>query len=360
MLVPNATDILDSIAMARTDVLYASPTGLENVALEAMHTANPAWRRGFANLKEAHTGGAPVSRQMAETYAQSGLNVMQIFATTEAGMLYVHIGQLADNSRHVLIFSFSLFSFIAKPALTGHLCHLTPRPQLKDKLLFHQPDPANDTLELWLPPDFPGLQKAGLTFEPFPGNPALQAWNTSDQFARISASAPLYEFRGRSDDWLRLTSGTACRALEIEDRLTELMRKAIAENDSNANSPCSSISPSPSLSSAGSSKQSDAQDSNKSHVNRLEAVTALGNGRKSLSAVVQLQDCAPPSEVEAEAARTCAQIITEEQLQYPAVLQPEAILFATKDRAINITQKGSLQRRKNEEMFAPLLSHRGL
>lgn len=87
VLIPNATDILDSLAMADGDVLYASPTGLEKMTLTALQTENQSWRRALSRLKDAHTGGAPVSRQMADTFSKANLEVMQVFATTEAGML---------------------------------------------------------------------------------------------------------------------------------------------------------------------------------------------------------------------------------------------------------------------------------
>lgn len=86
-LIPNATDILDSLAMADGDVLYASPTGLEKMTLTGLQTENESWKRALSNLKDAHTGGAPVSRQMADIFAKANLEVMQVFATTEAGML---------------------------------------------------------------------------------------------------------------------------------------------------------------------------------------------------------------------------------------------------------------------------------
>lgn len=382
-LVPGAPDVLDSLSLAKADVLYASPTGLENMVLTAVNGDNPAWKDALQNLKEAHSGGAPTSFQVAETFSKNGLMVMQVFATTEAGML-----------------------FVGKPSLTGHLCHLTPRPQLKDKMLFYQPDKANDTLELWLPEDFPGLQKAGLKFEPFPEDPTTMAWNTSDTFARIPGStdaAPLYLFRGRTDDWLRLTSGTACRALEIESRLAQLLReKAESRSPSLAsssrfNSRFNSAMTSPVLTtgqrsvssgstspdeetlseresrSTGLSTDSVSQRKNSispatsdsSHgfnnaFKRIQHVAALGNARKSLGAVVQLDGFAEPTDEEREAARQAAEIVTREQLQYPAVLKPEAVVFATADRPLNVTQKGSMQRKKNEALYAPLFADLGI
>lgn len=86
-LIPNASDILDSLAMAEGDVLYASPTGLEKMTLLGLQTENQSWKKALSRLKDAHTGGAPVSRQMADTFSKANLEVMQVFATTEAGML---------------------------------------------------------------------------------------------------------------------------------------------------------------------------------------------------------------------------------------------------------------------------------
>ncbi|PWN31307.1 uncharacterized protein FA14DRAFT_175658 [Meira miltonrushii] len=332
VLIPNATDILDSLAMADGDALYASPTGLERMTLTGLQTENESWKRALSSLKDAHTGGAPASRQMADTFAKANLEVMQVFATTEAGML-----------------------FLAKPSLTKHLCNLTPRPQLAHKMLFYQRDPKDDTLELWLPEDFPGLQKYGLKFEAYPGDESIQAWNTCDTFARLTPYAPLYEFRGRTDDWLRLTVGTACRALEIEDRLMELMREPISQSSSKEQSPVLS----PSGSSSSQFSTTDLQNSftsDSSDAQRVEAVTVLGHARKALSAVVQLKDCTYPQEEEKQMAKRAAEIITEEKLQYPLILRPEAIIFATPETpAISITQKGSVQRKKNEQAFGSIL-----
>lgn len=354
VLVPSATDILDSLAMADGDVLYASPTGLERMTLTGLETENESWKRALSRLKDAHTGGAPVSRQMADTFEKANLEVMQVFATTEAGML-----------------------FLAKPSITKHLCNLTPRPQLAHKMLFYQRDPNDDTLELWLPEDFPGLQKYGLRFEAYPGDESIQAWNTCDTFARITPHAPLYEFRGRTDDWLRLTVGTACRALEIEDRLMEIMREPISQPSSKDQSPI--------LSPSGSSRSSStlfssteltnslsntsieaefsphnnetiSEESFNKDSQRVEAVTVLGHARKTLSAVIQMKDCDYPQEYEKETAKRAAEIITEEKLQYPLVLRPEAVIFATPETpSISITQKGSVQRKKNEQAFGPIL-----
>lgn len=223
-------------------------------------------------------------------------------------------------------------------------------------MLFYQSDPKDDTLQLWLPEDFPGLQKYGLKFEPYPGDKSIKAWNTCDTFARITPHAPLYEFRGRTDDWLRLTVGTACRALEIEDRLMELMREPKSQPSSNEQSPI--LSPSTSSSSQFSVKdlQESFSSAGSANSQRIEAVTVLGNARKSLSAVVQLKECAYPEEEEKETAKRAAEIITKEKLQYPLILRPEAIIFATPETPpIAITQKGSVQRKKNEKAFSSIL-----
>lgn len=222
-------------------------------------------------------------------------------------------------------------------------------------MLFYQRDPKDDTLELWLPEDFPGLQKYGLKFESYPGEESIQAWNTCDTFARLTPHAPLYEFRGRTDDWLRLTVGTACRALEIEDRLMELMREPISQPSSKEQSPILS----PSGSSSSQLSSTDLQNSftsNSSDAQRVEAVTVLGHARKALSAVIQMKDCTYPQEEEKQMARRAAEIITDEKLQYPLILRPEAVIFATAETpAISITQKGSVQRKKNEQAFGPIL-----
>lgn len=364
-LVPCASDVLDSLHLSKADVLYASPSGLEGMVQTAVHSTRPEWHSALHSLKEAHSGGAPTSFQMAETFSSNGLMVMQVFATTEAGML-----------------------FVGKPSLTGHLCHLTPRPQLKDKMLFYQPDSSNETLELWLPEDFPGLLKRDLKFESYPGDPSIRAWNTSDTFARIQGSsdaAPLFTFRGRTDDWLRLTCGTACRALEIESRLAQLLRDngqsqstatsaaqspaltsgSISDSDSERSSQTSSRRPSAQDSlvtppdSAGLSNSMLSSKSDSSY-SRIQHVAALGNARKTLGVVVQLQDFAQPTEEEREAARRAAEVVTKEQLQYPAVLRPEAVVFATPEKPLNVTQKGSMQRKKNEESYGPVFTKLGI
>ena len=223
-------------------------------------------------------------------------------------------------------------------------------------MLFYQPDPKDDTLELWLPEDFPGLQKYGLKFEPFPGNPTIKAWNTCDTFARLTPHAPLYEFRGRTDDWLRLTVGTACRALEIEDRLMELMREPISAQPSPILSSSDSSNSQSSLSDLQSSFSSLSSTTTTNDPQRVEAVTVLGNARKSLSAIIQMKDCDYPLEEEKQMAKRAAEIITEEKLQFPLTLRPEAMIFVTPQTpAIQITQKGSLQRKKNEQSFGPIL-----
>jgi phenylacetate-coenzyme A ligase PaaK-like adenylate-forming protein len=86
-LVPSASDILDSLHLSKSDVLYASPSGLENMLETASASGKSEWKRAAKNLKEAHSGGAPTSYEKADLFTKHGLMVMQVFATTEAGMM---------------------------------------------------------------------------------------------------------------------------------------------------------------------------------------------------------------------------------------------------------------------------------
>lgn len=131
---PDAEDTLNSIWLADADILYCSPQGLQNMLETSVKPESPKeWRKAVEKLNQAHTGAAPVSEEKAECYERHGLLVFQVFATTEAGLL-----------------------FFARKDVTGHTTWLKPLPPRKEHMLFRK-QPNSDVHELWLKDSFPGL-----------------------------------------------------------------------------------------------------------------------------------------------------------------------------------------------------------
>lgn len=134
MLTPTAEDILNSLLLSASDILYCSPSGLQNMLEASVKPGAPSeWRQAIKNLRQAHTGAAPVSDEKSECYDRHGLRVFQVFATTEAGLL-----------------------FFARKDVTGNLTWLKPLPARKEFMLFRKQGDS-DVHELWLTDGFPGL-----------------------------------------------------------------------------------------------------------------------------------------------------------------------------------------------------------
>lgn len=298
-MMPDATDILESLHLSGADIVYASPNGLQSMLEKAASPdAKECWRMAVKNLKDAHTGGAPLSIEKAECFERHGLSVLQIFALTEAGLL-----------------------FHARKEHTGNTTWLKPLNDQKAYMLFRQTaDP--EVYQLWLRSDFPGLRCPSGGLQPYPGNPTIQAWNTSDLFnklPKIGSHDDLVSFVGREDDWLRCTHGTAVKALELEDFLLEAMRDVLG-------------------------------------FDRVQALTVIGHGRPALAVV--LQGPSPsntPLYEEARAFRKVARFANMKLLEHPAVLHPLWLIRADALTPIRVTMKGSLLRRENEAIFGPTL-----
>lgn len=298
-LVPNAADILNTLALSGADILYCSPNGLQAM-LEASVAlgAPPAWRQAVQRLKQAHTGAAPVSREKADCYERHGLLVFQVFALTETGLM-----------------------FYARKDITGDTTWLKPLGGRKEFMLFHQ-KPGTDIYELWLKDSFPGLLNQSVNFEPYPGDEQIRAWNTSDTFRKLPQVGPhddLVSFAGRQDDWIRCTHGTAARGLELEDALLKDLRGDLGYD-------------------------------------AIKAVTFIGNGKPALGAVVELnREDGRPTDGEKAAVEKSTRYINEKLLQYPAVIKPSNVIYTGSAAPIKMTQKGSIMRSQNEATFGPIL-----
>lgn len=298
-LVPNAVDILDSISLAGSDILYCSPNGLQAMLETSVKPDAPKrWRQAVQNLKQAHTGAAPVSREKADCYDRHGLLVFQVFALTETGLM-----------------------FYGRKDITGDTTWLKPLQGRKQYMLFHQIE-GTDIYELWLRDSFPGLLNQSVKFEAYPGDPSIKAWNTQDTFRMLPQKGPhddLLTFAGRQDDWIRCTHGTAARALELEEYLTKTLRAEVGYDT-------------------------------------IRGVTIIGNARAALGAVVELNRKVPePTQQELAAVQQATAHINEKLLMYPAVLKPSNFIYTTPEAPIRVTQKGSIMRSQNEQVFGPTL-----
>lgn len=298
---PDAVDILQCLSSTRADTLYCSPNGLESMLELGHQDGAPAhWPIAIRHLKDAHTGAAPVSVQKAECFERYGLNVFQVFAMTEAGLM-----------------------FYAGKELTGDTTWLQPVEEKKSHMLWYREDLDSNVYQLWLAIETPALKHEGLTFEPFPGDPTRKAWNTLDTF-KPAPRSDLWTFAGRQDDWIRCTNGAACRALEVEAQvLKDLRRKVGFQN--------------------------------------VVAVAVIGTGRPYLCLVVERKefDCADEAE-KARQADLWSSCIAEalayvnaHLLHWPLVLTVDRVIWTTPEQPIRMTTKGSMQRKFNEELFWP-------
>lgn len=301
-LVPSADDILNSLWLSKADLLYCSPSGLQGFLERSISPSAPAqWREAVQNLRQAHTGAAPVSEDKAECYERHGLNVFQVFALTETGLM-----------------------FYGRKDLTGDLRWLKPLLHRKQHMLWRRQS-GSDVYELWLKDSFPGLLGQAVHFEAYPEDPSIRAWNTMDTFRKLPATEQhddLIIFAGRQDDWIRCTHGAAARALELEDRLLHHLREAVGFNS-------------------------------------IRAVTVIGSGRAAIGVVIEL----PFSDLDVQvdhallesAIESVRTWINKNVLQYPATLKREHFIFTTPQEPIFMTQKGSIQRKLNETFFGPKL-----
>lgn len=298
-LVPNAADILNTLSLSGADILYCSPNGLQAMLETSVRPGAPKiWRQAVQNLKQAHTGAAPVSREKADCYERHGLLVFQVFALTETGLM-----------------------FYARKDITGDTTWLKPLGGRKEFMLFHQ-KPGTDIYELWLKDSFPGLLNQSVKFEAYPGDENIRAWNTSDTFRKLPAVGPhddLVSFAGRQDDWIRCTHGTAARGIELEDALINDLRVELG-------------------------------------FDAVTAVTFIGNGRAALGAVVELNRASgEPTAAEQTAVEKSTRYINEKLLQYPAVIKPSNVIYTGPAEPVRVTQKGSIMRSQNEAVFGPVL-----
>lgn len=305
-LVPTPTNILDSLAASGSDIVYASPNALQRIC--QLSKINPAHGTAMRKLKQAHTGGAPVSDEQAAIYRRFNLLVFQIFASTEAGLL-----------------------FIGRHDVTGDVTHLMPMPDRVPYLVFN-PIPESDCYQLWLLEDCPGVCNELVEFENCPGMPGKKAWRTGDTFRILKdtrAQAPqdilfLVKFVGREDDWLRCTNGTAVRALEIENyALRRLSRSGSLAT--------------------------------------VNSIALIGHGRPFLSLIIELKNDSTVAELNYFAGEIMTVIleINDRFLQHPAILRPQLVHITNPtDDPIRVSDKGNLIRYQNEEHFGNLMVDR--
>ncbi|CAO1621701.1 unnamed protein product [Parajaminaea phylloscopi] len=297
---PDAVDILESLWHTDSDTIYCSPNGLEAMLEKAHRRDAPChWKVAVSRLKDAHTGAAPLSVQKAECFEQYGLNVFQVFAMTEAGLM-----------------------FYGGKQLTGDVTWLKTVPEKDSNMLWHRESPDTDVYQLWLAGTLGALHKDSIKLEPFPGNPEIEAWNTLDTFSPAPHPG-LWIFAGRQDDWIRCTNGAACRALEVEAYVLKGLRKVLGFEE-------------------------------------VAGATVLGTGRPCLGLVVEHHI---PTETTADerdrlvALRrdTLAKVlegVNTTLLHFPLMITSERVEWTDQRNPVRVTGKGSLQRRLNENAFA--------
>ncbi|PWN20105.1 hypothetical protein BCV69DRAFT_219965 [Microstroma glucosiphilum] len=297
-LVPDPPELLDSLYLSKADIVYASPDLLQAMLEKAAsHNSKEIWREAVRNLKEAHTGGAPVSVEKADCFERHGLSVLQVFALTEAGLLF------QGRKEH-----------------TGHLTWLKPLPSKKTHMLFRQTAADPELYQLWLRSDFPGLRCPSDKIVPYPEDPKILAWNTLDTFRKLPTMGEhddLVTFAGREDDWLRCTHGTAVRALELEDFLLEALRDVLG-------------------------------------FDRVRALTVIGHGRYALGIVLQGNTLGRvPEDREVEAFERVWHFASKKLLQNPE--QVRYLIRTDLTSPIQMTLKGNPLRGHNEIRFGPKL-----
>jgi hypothetical protein len=257
-----------------------------------------SWREAVRNLQEAHTGAAPISFDMAQCFERHNLSVLQVFANTEAGLLF------HGRTEH-----------------TGHTKWLKPLPEQKPYMLFAKTK-APEVYQLWLRADFPGLRFPSMALRPYPDDSSIVAWNTQDSFRKLPSQGEhddLVTFVGREDDWLRCTNGTVIMAVELEDVLVGAMRHLLGYD-------------------------------------RVRALTLIGHGRPALGVVLQCDNLTmlPPA-VALKALGKVAERVNQKVPQHPAFLNPSHLIYSDAKNPIRMTLKGSLLRKQNEAVFGPAL-----
>ncbi|KAK7037788.1 hypothetical protein VNI00_010749 [Paramarasmius palmivorus] len=151
-------------------------------------------RTALTRLKEITTGGATLPRSAEDYAVKNHINIANIYATTEGGLMMSSMGTKYDpsNSLRVVDVPGVLYQFI--PVTHGETESDQPSTKLLELLV------SSDSIDC--PP---------LSFR----SPEDGHWHTGDLWEQVENGG--YIYRGRDDDWIKSENACRCDASAIED-----------------------------------------------------------------------------------------------------------------------------------------------